>query len=179
MCAPSHGISKTLPFIGEKETYRSISRSFRSTSPRFLFPVLSVSFRRVGGGRWNRNISARRTRICCVWWDDDDVFKKKQHVWWVSSREMFQRTCDGFLMQKNKGKRFKKNEARTLDPFKNQFVRVLLLFWQRSSRLLERGLEEEDVLMMKILMWRNLSQRLGLFSLHSSQWWRSKAKGKF
>ena len=80
---------------------------------------------------------------------------------------MFQRTCDGVLTQKNKGKRFKKNEARTLDPFKNQFVLVLLLFWQRPSRL-ERGLEEEDVLMMKILMWRNLSQRLVLFPLSAS-----------
>ena len=176
MCAPPQGISKTLPFSGEKETYRSISRSFRSTSPRFLFPFLSVSFRRVGGGKWNRNISARRTRIC-FWWDDDDV-KKKQQMWCVSSREMFQRTCDGFLMQENKGKRFKKKEARTLDPFKNQFVLVLLLFWQRRSRL-ERGLEEEDVLMMKILMWRNLSQRLVLFPLSASHWLRSKAKGNF
>ena len=93
---------------------------------------------------------------------------------------MFQRTCDGVLTQKNKGKRFKKNEARTLDPFKNQFVLVLLLFWQRPSRL-ERGLEEEDVLMMKILMWRNLSQRLVLFSLSlsASHRLRSKAKGNY
>ena len=34
-------------------------------------------------------------------------------------------TCDGVLTQKNKGKRrCKKNETRTLDPFKNQSVRA-------------------------------------------------------
>ena len=86
--------------------------------------------------------------------------------------------CDGVLMQKNKGKRrCKKNETRTLDPFKNQSVRVLLLFWQRPSRLLERGEEEKDAFVMKILMWRNVSQRVvGLFPLRASQRRRSKAK---
>ena len=100
VCTPQ-GISKTLP-LGEKETYRSISRSFRSTSPRFLFPFLSVSFRRVGGGRWNRNISARRTRICCF--DKTMMMWRRNNMDESVNGKCFNGHVTAFWCRKTKGK---------------------------------------------------------------------------
>ena len=173
---------KLFPFLGKRKRTVQFLARFEVHLRGFCFLFFPSLFAELAVG--NEIVIFRRgelesvVRLMRRWWF---VCKKKQHVWCVSAREMVQRTtCDGVLTQKNKGKRrCKKNETRTLDPFKNQSVRVLLLFWQRPSRLLERGEEEKDAFVMKILMWRNLSQRLVLFPLSASHWLRSKAKGNF
>ena len=172
---PFSGISNLFfPFWG-KRTVQFLAR-FEVHLRGFCFLFFPSLFAALAVG--NEIVIFRRGEL-------ESVFDETMMTWRRNNKcdasvhgKCFNGHVTAFWCRKTKGKGFKKKEARTLDPFKNQFVLVLLLFWQRPSRL-ERGLEEEDVLMMKILMWRNLSQRLVLFPLSASHWLRSKAKGNF